>query len=168
MPTNEIIVIGRFGRVHGIRGLITIHSYTEPRDNIISYQPWYAFINKQWHPIEVLDIESQAKQIVARVKGYPEREQVAALTQILIGASKEQLPALSEGEHYWHDLIGLSVVNLQDQSLGLVQEVIATGSNDVLVVEGEKRHLIPYLLGQFIHQINLEQKVIIVDWDLDF
>ena len=47
-------------------------------------------------------------------------------------------------------------------------EVMPTGSNDVLVVQGEKRHLIPYLPGQFILDINDSQQIITVDWDMDF
>jgi 16S rRNA processing protein RimM len=38
----------------------------------------------------------------------------------------------------------------------------------VLVVEGVKRYLIPYLPGQFILEIDPDQQQITVDWDMDF
>jgi 16S rRNA processing protein RimM len=49
-----------------------------------------------------------------------------------------------------------------------------TGANDVLVVGGDEHsidlseRLIPYVLGQFVTQVNLEEKIIEVDWDPDF
>lgn len=162
------ITVGRFGRPHGIKGFVTIHSFTEPRDNILRYTDWYVFLNMEWQPIQLLSVEVQNKAIIAQVKGYPERESVARLTNLEIAVAKEQLAQLEPGEYYWHDLIGMAVVNQKGDSFGTVTEIMPTGSNDVLVVQGEKKHLIPYLPGQFVTSINIEQNLITVDWDLDF
>ncbi|WED42526.1 ribosome maturation factor RimM [Legionella cardiaca] len=165
---TDRIVIGRFGRPHGIKGFVTVHSFTEPRDNILRYTDWHAYINKQWQPLKLLHVEMNEKSILAQVEGYNEREQVAALTNVDIAVSREQLPILAEGEYYWHDLIGMQVVNQQGVLLGEVVEIMPTGANDVLVIEGEKRHLVPYLPGQFVADINSSQRIITVDWDADF
>lgn len=162
------IVVGRFGRVHGIKGLITIHSYTEPRENILQYTQWHAHINNQWQLLSLLNIEVTNKHILAHVEGYDQREQVAALTNIVIGIQREQLPELTAGDYYWHQLIGMKVINQQGECLGSVVEILPTGSNDVLIVEGEKRHLIPYLPDDSIVEINPSLGQIIVIWDADF
>lgn len=162
------IVVGRFGRPHGVKGFVTVHSFTEPRDNILRYANWHAFINHKWQPIKLLNAEMHTKFIVAQIEGYPEREMVARLTNIEIAVHQEQLDELESGEYYWHQLIGMNVVNTKGESFGTVTEIIPTGSNDVLVVHGEKRHLIPYLPGQFILDVNISQQRITVDWDMDF
>ncbi|CEK09554.1 ribosome maturation factor RimM [Legionella hackeliae] len=165
---TDRIVVGRFGRPHGIKGFITVHSFTDPRDNILRYTDWHAYINKRWQPLKLLRVEVNEKFILAQVEGYSEREQVAALTNTDIAVSRDQLPPLEEGEFYWHDLIGMKVVNQQGILLGTVVEIMPTGANDVLVVEGEKRYLVPYLPGQFVADINTSQQLITVDWDADF
>ncbi|BCA94082.1 ribosome maturation factor RimM [Legionella antarctica] len=162
------IVIGRFGRPHGIKGFVTVHSFTEPRDNILRYTDWHAFLSSSWQPVKILSIEVHNKAIVAQIEGYPDRELVARLTNTEIAVQKDQLAELETGEYYWHQLIGMNVVNQKGDSFGAVVEVMPTGANDVLVVQGEKRHLIPYLPGQFIIDINDSQQIITVDWDLDF
>lgn len=162
------IVIGRFGRPHGIKGFVTVHSFTEPRDNILRYTDWHAFINKKWQPIKLLCAEVQNKSIITQIEGYPGRELVARLTNIEIAVQQEQLEKLESGEYYWHQLIGMNVINSKGESFGTVIEIIPTGSNDVLVVQGEKKHLIPYLPGKFILDINKDQQIITVDWDMDF
>lgn len=162
------IVIGHFGRPYGIKGFVTVHSSTDPRDNILSYTDWHVFLNNTWQPVKLLAVESHHKAIVALVEGYPEREIAAQLTGAQIAVHKEQLAQLKPGEYYWHQLIGMNVIGQQGEAFGKVVDVLATGSNDVLVVEGEKRHLIPYLPGQFVLDVNLSQQVITVDWDMDF
>lgn len=165
---TDWIVVGRFGRAHGIKGLITVHSFTEPRENIQHYTDWHACMNKQWQPLNVLHLEINDKSILAQIEGYPEREQVAQLTNVEIAVKREQLPVLKPGEYYWHELIGMQVLDQKGQEFGKVVEMMPTGANDVMVVEGEKRHLIPYLPGQYVLHIDPEQRVIQVDWDLDF
>jgi 16S rRNA processing protein RimM len=166
--STDWVVVGRFGRPHGIKGFITIHSFTEPRENILSYTDWHANIAKQWQPLKILHIEVTHKSILAQIEGYHEREQVGNLTNVEIAISRTQLPSLTQGEYYWHELVGMQVINQQGQTLGKVTEIMPTGANDVLVIEGDKRYLIPYLPGQFVIDIDVGQSLIKVDWDSDF
>jgi 16S rRNA processing protein RimM len=165
---NDWIIVGRFGRPHGIKGLITVISFTEPRDNIMHYTNWHARINNQWQPIKLLHLEMNNKFILTQVDGYHAREDTSRLTNIDIAVKREQLPALQQGDYYWHQLEGMQVITQQGVVLGIVTEILPTGSNDVLIVVGEKRHLIPYLPGTSIIEINDSQRVITVDWDADF
>lgn len=113
-------------------------------------------------------LESQHKAIIALVEGFQDRELATELTNAEIAVEADQLAELTPGEYYWFELVGMRVVNAQGFSFGKVTEMMATGSNDVLVVEGEKKYLIPYLPGKFVLDVNKDQQVITVDWDPDF
>ena len=165
---NDWVIVGRFGRPHGIKGLVTVISFTEPRDNILSYTDWHANINYQWQPLKLLHLEMNNKSILTQVEGYQTRETVAQLTNIDIAVKRHQLPALQQGEYYWHQLIDMRVVTKEGLNLGTVTEIMATGANDVMVVVGEKRHLIPYLPGSAVISVDDTKCLITVDWDLDF
>lgn len=165
---NDWVIVGRFGRPHGIKGLVSVISFTEPRDNILSYTDWHANINHQWQPLHLLHLEMTNKRILTQVEGYQVREDVACLTNIDIAVRRQQLPALQQDEYYWHQLIGMRVESQQGIALGTVTEMMATGANDVMVVVGEKRYLIPYLPGTYVLGVNDEQSLITVAWDLDF
>lgn len=162
------VVVGRFGRPHGIKGFVTVHSFTEPRDNILRYTDWHVFLNNAWHPLKLLAVEAQNKAIIALIEGYPDRELVTRLTNAEIAVDRKQLVALKPGEYYWHQLVGMKVINQKGETFGHVTEILPTGANDVLVVQGERKHLIPYLPDQFILNIDPDQQIITVDWDLDF
>jgi len=49
-----------------------------------------------------------------------------------------------------------------------VDHLIETGSNDVLVVKGDRERLIPWLPEQVIRSVDLEQRLLTVDWDPEF
>jgi 16S rRNA processing protein RimM len=168
LDNKNWVVVGRFGRPHGIKGLVTVHSFTEPRENILNYADWHACINHVWQPINVLHIETHHKALLAQVDGYPSREDVAALTHVDIAVQESELEVLEPGVFYWYQLIGMNVVNTKGEPFGIVTEVLATGSNDVLVVQGDKKHLIPYLLELYIKNIDSVKRIIIADWDMDF
>ena len=76
-------------------------------------------------------------------------------------------PAAQENEYYWADLIGLKVVNEQDEDLGTVSRVFGTGANDVLVVKNERERLIPFI-GEVVKKVDLAGRVIRVDWGSDY
>jgi 16S rRNA processing protein RimM len=85
-----------------------------------------------------------------------------------IGIFREQLPLTDDNEFYWDDLVGLHVVTLDGTELGKVDHLIETGSNDVLVIRGEREYLVPFIQGQVIKAVDLAGRRIRVDWDPDF
>lgn len=171
LESDEKVVVGQFGAPHGVRGWIRVHSFTEPVDNLLDYQPWFIQPkgSDQWQPCPVEKVEFQAKGIVVLLKGIADRNQVALYTQCEIAVPRSLLPALPEGEYYWDDLVGLEVVTDKGVSLGKVDRLFETGSNDVLIVKDDKRERwIPYLMGSAVIAIDAEKKVITVDWDPEF
>ena len=77
---------------------------------------------------------------------------------------KNDLPELEDG-YYWHELIGMKVINLDGNTLGEVIAINNYGSNDILEVKTKKKKLlIPFVKNRIIFDIEKEKKVINVDW----
>jgi 16S rRNA processing protein RimM len=161
------ILIARFGKTYGIHGWIKINSYTTPVEKVLEYDCWLIKQDAQWVPLNLEAKKLHGNSIIAKIKGYDNPESVKYFTNQEIAVAKEQLQQLPENEYYWSDLIGLTVVNLQGVVLGTVQELMGTGVNDVLVVTGDRRRLIPYL-SQVVIAVELGKKQITVDWGEDF
>lgn len=167
---QEMVVIGRFGRPVGIHGEIKLFAFSRDPDNIASYRPWYIKDTKgQWQVIDCNKVNRRDKFLQVSIDGISNREQAKSLTNKEIAIAREVLPKLAQGEYYWQELVGLNVINTLGHTLGDVSDLIETGSNDVLVVKSvQKEHLIPFLLEDFILEIDLANKKIMVDWDEDF
>jgi 16S rRNA processing protein RimM len=52
--------------------------------------------------------------------------------------------------------------------LGVVDHLIETGANDVLVVKGDKERLIPFVRPDVVTELDKENGFLKVEWDPDF
>ncbi len=162
------VTIGRINGLYGVRGWIKVFSYARPITNILNYSPWQLYQHGQWQTVSLSEGQAHGKGIIARLESIHNRDEAARLVGSEIAVNREQLPPTPKGEYYWADLIGLTVVNREDITLGQVDHLLETGANDVLVVKGERERLIPFLLEQVVVDVDLAQSVLRVDWDEDF
>jgi 16S rRNA processing protein RimM len=86
----------------------------------------------------------------------------------LIAVPRSSLPAQDEGEYYWADLIGLTVINEAGETLGVVAELLETGANDVLIVRGNGPDILIPFLNSVIGQVDMAAKTIQVNWSADY
>ena len=175
--STGLVDVGRIGSAYGVKGWVKVRSDTQPADNVFSYSPWYL---KTRHGVKAVEVESyraHGQGFVAQIKGVDDRDQAESLNRVLIAVDKAQLPELSEGEFYWHQLQGLKVFTdfgPEEVYLGVVSGLIETGANDVLVVKGnadsldEQERLIPYVPGQYVMQVDVVDGRMTVDWDPEF
>jgi len=166
---EQPVVLGKITGLFGVRGWVKVFSHTEPRTNIVDYSPWLVRRpGGQWQTMQVLDGKAHGKGVVAQLEGIVDRDQAALLLGAEVAVPRSQLPAPGEGEYYWTDLIGLQVVTTTGEDLGRVDSLLETGSNDVLVVKGERERLIPFLTPEVITEVDLAGGRIQVDWDPEF
>ncbi|WP_353571692.1 ribosome maturation factor RimM [Candidatus Albibeggiatoa sp. nov. BB20] len=162
------VIVGCINGIYGVRGWVKVYSYTRPIENILAYSPWQLCQHRQWQTVNISEGKPHGKGIIVRLDACHTREQAALLLGSEIAISHEQLPPTEDDEYYWSDLVGLKVINQDGVLFGTVDYLIETGSNDVLVVKGERERLIPFVIPQFITQIDLQQQQILVDWDPEF
>jgi 16S rRNA processing protein RimM len=162
------IIIGKVGSPYGIKGWLNIHSFTDPPENILNYAPWLLVFPQKQQTVELIGQRMPHNKVQVQFAGCNDRTAASLFTGADIVIERNRLPVLPENEYYWSDLIGLTVINSQSQTLGVIKEFFATGSNDVFLVTGEKRHLLPYLRNQVVLEIDLAKKTMVVDWDPDF
>lgn len=155
--------------VFGVKGWVKVFSFTDPRENILQYSPWYLQKNNRIQEIKLLGGRRQGSLVVAELQDIGDRDLAAELMGSEILIRKQQLPKADAGEYYWADLIGLDVQNQEGCRLGTVDHLLETGANDVLVVvDGEFERLIPFLQPSTILKVDLDERLILVDWDPDF
>ena len=168
MDQQQRIGIGKITGVFGVKGWVKVFSDTAPKENILAYSPWYLEKGNENKLVKVINGRLQGKAIVAQLEDIDDRDQAELLAGWDISIAREQLPSISADEYYWSDLIGLKVSTIDNQDLGVVDYLLETGANDVLVIKGDRERLIPFLQDQTVLKIDLEAGEIKVDWDPDF
>jgi len=148
---QQWVPVGKLNGLFGVKGWVKIFSNTQPKENILSYSPWYLKRNGQWQEFKLLSGKSHGKGVIAHLEGCTDRDIAAELIGSEIAIKREQLakPAITS--------------------------MLETGANDVIVITGEKdskgkkrERLIPFLTDEVVQEVNLEQGFMTVDWDRDF
>jgi len=160
---DDLICVGHILGAQGVKGWVKIFSNTSPRENIVNYSPWLV----EWGTgLKQLGVEGrvQGKHVIARLEGIEDRSRADELFGRQLYIPQDQLPRLEQGEYYWSDLIGLTVVSLQGDALGKVVSMMETGAADVMLVNGERERLIPFAMDDIVTEVDLENQRMIVDW----
>jgi 16S rRNA processing protein RimM len=151
----------------GVKGWVKLKVFTEAPDGLLNYPAWWLGTANGWQKYEVTEAEFHAKGLVVRLEGVFDRTGAEALSGMNVGVPREAFPEPEADEFYWSDLIGLDVVNRQDEPLGKIEGLLETGANDVLVVQGERERLIPYVASTIV-AVDLQSRRVIVDWHSDY
>lgn len=170
MKHEEMIILGKVNGLFGIKGWVKLYSETRPKEGICDYSAFNLQINGQWRRYEIEAIKPQAKTIIAKLKTVDTPEDAQLLQGAIIGVTADELPKLKKGSYYWRDLIGSQVKSTEGIEFGIVDGILETGANDVLIIKDNdnKERLVPFTVGHAVVSVDVEQKLIIVDWDADF
>jgi len=165
------IPLGIFGKPFGVKGYIFLRYYGDNQENIKDFDVLYI---DEWHSLEIEDVLISNKKLSIKLKGIADRSKAESLRNKEVYVLESHLPPLGEGEHYWYQLENLKVINEQNELLGIIDHVMPTGANDVLVVkplEGSvdnDERLIPFLKEEIIINVELLNKTVFVKWPRDF
>ena len=159
--------MGRVVAPYGVRGWIKVQTLTESVEGLLGYASWWFDQSGDWSNRRLLEGRVHGNGLVARVEGVEDRTEAAKIRGAAIAVPRSELPAPPSGQYYWSDLIGLSVVNQQGESLGQVAEIFSTGAHDVVVVRGDRERLIPFV-EPVLREVDLQSARLVVDWGLDF
>lgn len=160
------VLVGRISGIFGVRGWVRVYSYTDPPENILRYGPWLVGDDRRAE-YAVLDGATHGRGIIARLAGIDDRDQARGLIGSDIRVPRGRFGGTATGEYFCSDLIGLRVCDREGTVLGRVEDIMETGANDVLVVQGERRRLVPYL-ATVVRSVDIAAGTMEVDWDADF
>ena len=162
MNLNNKILIAKIQAHQGLNGWLKVYSYSETKQKFSEYK--YFFIQKDNNTIR-LDIEdiSIGKSIKVKFKNFNCREDSQDYIGEEIFINEDQLDILEANQFYWNELIGLTAYLNKGKKIGIVSDIIETGSNDVLVIKGEEEILVPYVFGESVMDVVVKEKKIIIN-----
>lgn len=162
--------MGRLLAPRGIKGWLKVKTFTEEADALADFDVWWLKRNNTWVQWAVEDTELVHLGFSAKLAGVEDRNAAELMRGIDVALPRSAFPEFDDSI-YWVDLIGLDVVNQAGESLGVVDSLLETGANDVLVLKSgggqPKEQLIPYV-EQFVQSVDLKARKIVVDWQKDW
>jgi len=160
---NEYLEIGKVINTHGVRGEVKVLPLTDnpERYNLLKY----LYLDNQGklekHFIDFVRYDK--KFILLKLKGIENLNDAEKLKDRLLKIHRQDAVKLPEGSYFVCDLIGLKVFDINGKELGVIKEVLKTGSNDVYVVNFPKKDLLIPALKTVVKNIDLVEGKMLVD-----
>jgi len=175
----DAVEVGRVLDAWGIKGWLKIMPYSASPEALFSSRRWFLLPPERGaRPFEgamllrIAQSKEHGDSVVALAQHMDDRNSAEALRGCRIFIPRSSFPPPEADEYYWVDLIGLAVVNREGLALGVVQDLLSTGPQTVLVVQQTvddqvQERMIPFV-SAFIDQVDLPGRRISVDWQPDY
>jgi len=175
----DAVEVGRILDAWGIKGWFKIQPYSATPEALFSSKRWFllpAEIGAKNFDgvvrLKIKEAKTHSGGVVAWAQDVDGRDGADALRGARIFVARSSFPTPEKDAYYWVDLIGLSVVNRQDEALGEIRDLLSTGAQTVLVVEyldsGKlQERMIPFV-AKYVDDVDLAAKRIVVDWQADY
>ena len=187
---DDAIEVGRIVDAWGLKGWIKVQPFAADPQALFSSRRWFILPSEKVGParpaggasaipslLKITQAKDHGDVVVALAQEVPDRTAAEAMRGARVFIGRASFPTVGPDEFYWIDLLGLNVVNRQGEALGTVAGLIDTGPHSVLRVtpdaipDGvgaqEAERLIPFV-GAYVDAVSLEQRLITVDWGLDY
>lgn len=149
-------------RAKGLAGALRIESLTDHPERLTAGESLW--IEGEAEPRRILEASWGGRIPVLQLEGVSDR----SAAERLVGTYLEAPASPLEPEaYYWHQLIGLTVVDEADTELGQVVEVFRAGENEVYRIEGPGGELLIPALRQVVQAIDLEAGRMVVRYETE-
>jgi 16S rRNA processing protein RimM len=159
-PSGEpvYLVVGFLRRPHGVAGEIIMDVHTNSPERLKSGRR--LFVGGKYQPITLVSSRPHAKGLLVKLKGFNTPEDAGQFRNQWVYVRTADEPPLAEGKYYPHQLIGLQVMDENDNPLGELDEILVTGANDVYVVkDATGRELLLPAIPSVILDVDLDRRL---------
>lgn len=160
----DFITVAKLLRTRGLRGEIVAEMLTDFPERFENLETVFAFSeNGEKRELKVEKFWFQKGRVVLKFAEVDSIEEAETLKNFEVCIPESEAVELEEDEFFDWQLQECEVFTIEGEKLGRVQEVMRTGGNENLVVEGaEKEYLIPFVKA-ICTKVDLENKLILVD-----
>ena len=160
---NLLLCIGRVVKTQGIKGQIKVSS--GGRDSVAFSAGSKVYLENKKEGKRAFTVESfrpHKGMMILSLHGVKRIEEAEELVGCSVYVDTAGLKPLPPDEFYWYQLKGLRVETEDGTLLGILEEILPTGSNDVFVVRNAEREILLPATDEVVTRVDLREKVMIV------
>ncbi len=155
---DELLQIGEIVNTHGVRGDVKVYPYTDDITRFSRLKEVILSDSAGERVVSVKGVKYFKNMVILHIAGTESMNEAERLRGAKLFVDREHAEPLKDNEYYVVDLIGLTVINDDGRTLGILRDVLPTGANDVYEVKGEETCLIP-AIKDCILSVDLKERV---------
>lgn len=160
---QKYLEVGKVINTHGVRGEIKVIPLTDDPNRFYDLNEVFVEKNNSLIKHKIEGVKLSKNTVILKLSGIDSMDDAEALRNFYLKIDRKDAVSLPEDSFFISDLIDCTVYDLDGQRLGLLKDVLQTGSNDVYLVKNEsgKEILIP-ALKSVVHKVSVSERSITV------
>lgn len=143
---DDLFRVGVIANTHGVRGEVKVFPTTDAPERFKVIKTVILDAKREKITLEIQSAKYFKNLVIVKFKGIDNINDIEKYKGCDLYVTRENATPLNEGEYYIADLIDMLVVDEEGNELGILDDVLQTGANDVFVVklkESGKELLLP-------------------------
>lgn len=154
------LAIGFLRRPHGVMGEMIMDLHTDFPERIKTGRKVY--LGNKYEAATLGSVREHGDGLLIKIRGWDTPEAIGKYRNTWVYVKSTEVPELPEGQVYKYELIGLNVIDDADNELGVVDEIIETGANDVYVIKKDDKEILIPAIDDVILKVDMKKKIITV------
>ncbi len=156
----ERLMIGIIGAPHGVNGAMRLRIISDFPERLATLS--HVYIGDDPQRRRLRSLRGASPTAVLEVNGISSRDEAALYRGMPLYMDIRDAKPLDEGEYYWHQLIDMTVVSPEGETLGVLTGILQTGANDVYVItQPDGGELLLPAIKEIVLDIDLPNKRIV-------
>ena len=160
---EDLLRVGVIANTHGIRGEVKVYPTT---DDVMRFKTLKNVIldtGREKMDLKISSVRFFKNMVILKFKGIDNINDIEKYKGMDLLVTREDAVELEEGEYFLCDIIGADVVTEDGKPIGVLQEVLQTGANDVYVVKTEKgKEVLLPVIPSCVLDVDIENKTVTV------
>lgn len=157
-----LLVVGRIGRAHGLRGEVTVEVRTDEPEVRFADGSVLVTDPESVGPLKIVHAKNHSGRLLLTIEGIDDRTKAEHLRNTLLLADVDPEASSGEDEYYDFQLIGSSVAMKDGAKMGEVTDVIHLPSQDLLAFQYQGREVLIPFIHQFVPEVDIKAKRIVI------
>ncbi len=152
--------VGVITSPHGVNGEVNVFPTTDDPKRFRRLKEVILVRGKEEKAVEIESVKFFKQMVILKLKGFDDRDAVEKLRQCSLFVTRDKAVRLQKDEYFIADLMGLRVLDgdKEDQEIGTLEDVMATGANDVYVIRlSDGGELLLPAIKQCVLEVNVEE-----------
>ncbi len=155
---EEVFQVGVITSTHGVRGEVKVFPTTDDMRRFKRLKEVILDTGREKLNLEIEGVKFFKQFVILKFKGIDNINDVEKYKQKSLYVTRQNAVRLSKDEYYIADLMGLQVINEEEEVIGVLQDIMETGANDVYIIQmKDGRELLLPAIKQCVLKVDVEK-----------
>lgn len=156
----DLVLVGRVGRPHGLRGGVVVEPVTDSPE--MRFSVGSVLLTSEDIRLTVDRYEATDRAPIITFEGIVDRATAESLRGVELFIAPEERRALDPDEFWPDELVGMSAVNPSGDPIGMIADVETGAGQDRLVVETSDGPLIVPFVAEIVPDVDRQARRVVV------